>query len=55
MCFGIWLVLNLTTQAGVFEGLFHRMFSDFERQYSMREVFVSGFFMDSPAAVFEVA
>jgi len=40
----ISLVLNLTTQAGVFESLFHRMFGDFERQCSMREVFVSGFF-----------
>ena len=46
VCSRISLVLNLATQAGVFESLFHGMFGDFERECSMREVFVSGFFVD---------
>ena len=33
-------------KAGVFESLFDCMFSDFERERSMGEVFVSGFFVD---------
>jgi small basic protein len=51
---GISLVLNLTTQAGVFEGLFESVFSNLEREYSMGEVFVSGFFVDRLRAVFAV-
>lgn len=31
MCFDIWLALNLTPQAGMFEGFFNRVFDDFER------------------------
>jgi hypothetical protein len=47
VCFWISLVLNLATQAGVFESLFDCMFSDFERQCAVREVFVTGFLMES--------
>jgi hypothetical protein len=36
MRFGIRFVLNLSTETGVFESLFHRMISDFERKDSVR-------------------
>ena len=52
VCFWILLVLNLTAQAGVFERLFHRVFSDFKRKYSMGEVFVTGFSYKCRVAVF---
>src|SRR5437879_11162723 len=46
VCFGIWLVLNLSAEAGVFERLFHRVFGDLKRQDSMFEVFITRFLMD---------
>ena len=39
-------MLYLAAETGVFEGLFHGMLSDFERQHSVCEIFVTGFFMD---------
>ena len=54
VCFGIWLVLNLSAETGVFERLFHRVFSDLKRKYPMGEVFVSGFLINARVAAFAV-
>src|SRR4029077_2881585 len=48
VCFGIWLVLNLSAETRVLERFFRCMFSDLERPHSMLEVFVSGLVMNSP-------
>ena len=53
VCFGIWLVRNLSAEAGVFERLFHRVFGDLKRQDSMFEVFITRFFYGSSLAAFE--
>jgi hypothetical protein len=44
--FGVRSALDLAAESGVFQGLFHRVLSDFESKHSMRKIFVSGFFMD---------
>ena len=40
-------MFNLSAQVCMFQSFFHRVFSNFQRQYTMREVFLSGFFMDT--------
>jgi hypothetical protein len=39
-------MLNLATQTGVLESLLHRVFSDLERQHSMRKICIAGFVVD---------
>ena len=47
VCIRVRLVSNLSAQACVFESFLHSVFSNFQREYTMGEVFVSGFFMES--------
>src|SRR5919106_2541655 len=53
VCFGVWLVANLSAKTRVFEGLFHSVFSDLEGEHSMSQVFVTGLVMDRPQLFLE--
>ena len=47
VCRRVRLVANLSAQACVFESFLHSVLSNFQREYTMGEVFVTGFFMES--------
>ena len=48
VCRQVWYLLDLSTQSGVFESFFHRMFSYFECEHPVCEIVIASSVVDTP-------